>query len=60
METVRQIKEASCHAAMGYEEAECNEVTETEYELPDGSNIKIADEKFRAPEILFRPSLIGL
>ncbi|ETN41551.1 actin-like protein [Cyphellophora europaea CBS 101466] len=30
------------------------------YELPDGQKIKIGAERFRAPEILFDPELIGL
>jgi len=30
------------------------------YELPDGQNITLANELFRAPEILFMPSIIGL
>lgn len=30
------------------------------YIMPDGTNIKIGNEKKIAPEILFRPELIGL
>ena len=30
------------------------------YNLPDGSSIKIYDEKILAPEILFKPSLVNL
>ncbi len=33
---------------------------EVEYVLPDGNKIKIGAERFRAPEILFEPELIGL
>lgn len=33
---------------------------ELEYVLPDGNKIKIGGERFRAPEILFEPELIGL
>lgn len=33
---------------------------EAEYELPDGHKIKVGAERFRAPEILFEPQLIGL
>lgn len=32
---------------------------ETKYELPDGELITIGDERFRCPEVLFTPSLIG-
>ncbi|KAK9428810.1 actin family [Lipomyces doorenjongii] len=31
-----------------------------EYTLPDGSVIRLGPERFRAPEVLFDPSLIGL
>lgn len=32
---------------------------EKSYELPDGQVITLNSERFRAPEALFRPSLIG-
>ena len=33
---------------------------EKQYELPDGSHLTIGNERFRAPEALFQPSLLGL
>ena len=33
---------------------------EKSYELPDGQVIAIADERFRCPEVLFNPSIIGM
>ncbi len=30
------------------------------YILPDGRTIKLSSERFEAPEVLFRPSLLGL
>lgn len=33
---------------------------EIPYKLPDGSILHVGSEKFRAPELLFNPSLIGL
>jgi centractin len=33
---------------------------EVEYALPDGSDLKIADERFIAPEIIFNPDIYGL
>ena len=36
------------------------EKKEIEYQLPDGHKIKLGAERFRAPEILFEPELIGL
>merc|ERR1712000_268220 len=32
---------------------------EKSYELPDGNVITIGNERFRCPEVLFQPSLIG-
>jgi len=32
---------------------------EKNYELPDGQVITIGNERFRCPEVLFKPSLIG-
>jgi len=33
---------------------------QTDYLLPDGTKIKLGSEKYMAPEILFKPELIGL
>lgn len=30
------------------------------YRLPDGNSVKLGSEKTKAPEILFKPELIGL
>ncbi|KAL1239195.1 Actin -like protein [Trichinella pseudospiralis] len=35
-------------------------IFETSYELPDGQVITIGSERFRCPEALFQPSLLGL
>ncbi|VDK31400.1 unnamed protein product [Anisakis simplex] len=32
---------------------------QTPYKLPDGSVLEIGAARFRAPEVLFRPELIG-
>merc|ERR1712059_212037 len=33
---------------------------EKQYELPDGNVVTIGNERFRCPEVLFKPSFIGL
>ncbi|XP_051781236.1 uncharacterized protein LOC114648438 isoform X2 [Erpetoichthys calabaricus] len=62
-EIVREIKEACCYVAQDYEaeleEDERSAGTEMYYTLPDGQIISINKERFRAPEILFKPELIG-
>ena len=64
LDLVREIKENVCHTAFDLEEelalAEKSSAAKTEYELPDGSTIRIGEEKCVCPEALFQPSLIGL
>lgn len=68
-EIVRAIKEKVCYCALDFnqEMAEFQKSKDkdadsrkAEYELPDGSKIKIGDLRIRVPEILFQPSMIGL
>jgi len=62
-EIVRDIKEKLCYVSSNYDEelakSKSNSSLEKTYMLPDGNTVTINDERFRIPEGLFNPSLIG-
>ena len=59
-EILRLIKEKSCFVSLNPAKEDINSVTKKEsYLLPDGRTIKLGSERFKAPEILFNPQLVG-
>merc|ERR1712032_1107392 len=62
-EIVRDIKEKLTYVAIDFD-AELKKFEESSdgekmYELPDGRTLKVGNQRFRCPEVLFDPSLIG-
>jgi len=62
-EIVRSMKEKLSYVALDYDDAMKKSKTSSDvekvYSLPDGNIVTMGSERFRCPEILFRPSLIG-
>ncbi|EOR00448.1 hypothetical protein E3P92_03512 [Wallemia ichthyophaga] len=66
LEVVRTIKEKCCYVALNPQKEEKEAASrgdnarKEEFKLPDGHTIRLGPERFRAPEILFNPELVGL
>merc|ERR1711871_657543 len=57
------IKEKLTYVALDFDEemksaAESSEI-EKDFELPDGNIVRLGNERFRCPEVLFQPNMIG-
>lgn len=62
-EIVRTIKEQACYVAHNPQKEEQLEIDRSgdkgNYILPDGQQVTVGASRFRAPEVLFSPDLIG-
>ncbi|KAL0071977.1 Centractin [Marasmius tenuissimus] len=59
-EIVRTIKEKCCYVSLNPAKEEKDGIGHLEeFRLPDGNIVQLGAERFRAPEILFNPELIG-
>ncbi|KAK7058958.1 Centractin [Paramarasmius palmivorus] len=59
-EIVRTIKEKCCYVALNPSKEEKDSLGRIEeFRLPDGNVVQLGAERYRAPEILFNPEIIG-
>lgn len=58
-EIVKSIKERACYLSSNPVKEESAQPEKFSYVLPDGTNIELGSSRYRAPELLFRPDLVG-
>ncbi|CAE7264985.1 unnamed protein product [Symbiodinium natans] len=60
---VADLKEKLCYVCRDFEsemmKVRCGNFKDRPFELPDGSVLMVGAERFRCPELLFQPALIG-
>mmetsp|Transcript_35840 Transcript_35840/g.37224 ORF Transcript_35840/g.37224 Transcript_35840/m.37224 type:complete len:378 (-) Transcript_35840:71-1204(-) len=63
LEIVKNMKEKVCYVALDFDDEmqkyDAGTVKDAEYEMPDGEVINVGNQRFRCPEVLFNPSMIG-
>lgn len=55
-EIVREMKEAKCYLSTNPTK---DDTERSDYRLPDGTVLKLGACRYRAPEVLFKPDLVG-
>lgn len=62
-EIARDIKERLSYVAQDFDaemkDYESSSAKNKVYELPDGNQVEVGNQRFRCPEALFKPMLIG-
>lgn len=53
------LLQRACYLATSPHKEETTDTEKAQYTLPDGSTLEIGPARYRAPELLFRPDLIG-
>jgi actin-related protein len=63
LEIAKSIKEKLCYVALDYNDemkkSQSGQHTDAQYEMPDGKQISVGNQRFRCPEVLFNPLMIG-
>jgi len=61
LESIHTLKAQHCYVAQNYEiETQLQSAEERKFNMPNGTQIALKNERFRAPEVIFKPNLIGM